>query len=402
MANKVLIMITQRYPFGKGENYLNRETEYFLDRFDTIDILPLNSLGEPRKVHESIQVNKLISDKFVSNKFKHFVLNCFSICYLLSVEFFNSKHKKFILKNFFHFLNETIIISVKSQLLLNHVKNKYPNSEVSYYSVWMDEGAVMLAMLKRKKLISDFVFRLHGYDIYDERRSGSYMPYRYFCFKFAKKIFVVSQAGKDYLLQKKIFNHKLIVNYSGLNDYGTCKNTDSEIFTIVSCSNIIPLKRVDRMIDVLKLIEFPVRWVHIGEGELIEELKFKTGELRTNVHVELVGYLPHEKLMQFYSENSIDLFIHLSETEGLPLSLVEAQSFGIPVIATNVGGTSEIVNEKNGFLIEANLNIPQIAEHIITLYNNPELKNKLAIESRNNFLNKFSAKKNYTAFTSQI
>ena len=53
-----------------------------------------------------------------------------------------------------------------------------------------------------------------------------------------------------------------------------------------------------------------------------------------------------------YKENSYHIFVNVSESEGIPVSIMEASSFGIPVIATNVGGVGEIVeNGYNGLLL---------------------------------------------------
>jgi len=49
--------------------------------------------------------------------------------------------------------------------------------------------------------------------------------------------------------------------------------------------------------------------------------------------------------------------MNLSETEGIPVSIMEAQSAGVPILATNLGGTSEIVNNENGFLVEKDFNL---------------------------------------------
>ena len=48
------------------------------------------------------------------------------------------------------------------------------------------------------------------------------------------------------------------------------------------------------------------------------------------------------------------MFINLSSSEGIPVSIMEAQSFGIPVIATNVGGSGEIVVSETGVLVDEN------------------------------------------------
>ena len=49
--------------------------------------------------------------------------------------------------------------------------------------------------------------------------------------------------------------------------------------------------------------------------------------------------------------NDFDLFVNMSLSEGIPVSIMEAISFGIPIIATNVGGNAEIVNDETGVLI---------------------------------------------------
>ncbi len=65
-----------------------------------------------------------------------------------------------------------------------------------------------------------------------------------------------------------------------------------------------------------------------------------------------MGEISNQELMHFYKENHIDLFVNVSVEEGVPVSIMEAISFGIPVVATNVGGTSEIVHHnENGLLV---------------------------------------------------
>ena len=56
-------------------------------------------------------------------------------------------------------------------------------------------------------------------------------------------------------------------------------------------------------------------------------------------------------LVDWYRRNRVDLFISLSSSEGLPVSMMEAISFGIPILATDVGGVSEIVKRATGRLV---------------------------------------------------
>ena len=81
----------------------------------------------------------------------------------------------------------------------------------------------------------------------------------------------------------------------------------------------------------------------------------------------------------------VDLFLNVSEYEGVPVSVMEAQSFGIPVIATAVGGTPEIVNEENGFLLPENPSQDEIASAIYDVVTNKEKWEKKRMLSRKNW-----------------
>ena len=67
----------------------------------------------------------------------------------------------------------------------------------------------------------------------------------------------------------------------------------------------------------------------------------------------------------------LSLFINLSETEGIPVSIMEAISFNIPVLATNTGGVNEIVGESfsTGILIPVNLEEHKISKIIYSILN---------------------------------
>ena len=89
-----------------------------------------------------------------------------------------------------------------------------------------------------------------------------------------------------------------------------------------------------------------------------------TTNIRNNIKINFLGKLEKEKVMNFYLTNHVDLFLNTSISEGIPVSIMEAISFGIPILATNVGGTKEIVNNTTGFLIDAEFKPENIAEII--------------------------------------
>ena len=82
------------------------------------------------------------------------------------------------------------------------------------------------------------------------------------------------------------------------------------------------------------------------------EVELDIEKLPKNIKVNLLGELTSTDIYKLYKENSYHIFVNVSESEGIPVSIMEASSFGIPVIATNVGGVGEIVeNGYNGLLL---------------------------------------------------
>ena len=77
----------------------------------------------------------------------------------------------------------------------------------------MNDSALLLAIAKSKGLISKFIFRLHGYDLYDEYRPDNYIPFRDFIFKNTSKAFTVSEYGFNYYRAPK--NEYIQISYYG-------------------------------------------------------------------------------------------------------------------------------------------------------------------------------------------
>jgi glycosyltransferase involved in cell wall biosynthesis len=92
----------------------------------------------------------------------------------------------------------------------------------------------------------------------------------------------------------------------------------------------------------------------------------------------LPGLLPHEEYLQLLS--NCECFILLSETEGLPISILEAMGLGKTVITTKVGGIPElIVDGINGFFVKRDPDA--LAEKILYVYKNPEIRKQISINN---------------------
>lgn len=139
-----------------------------------------------------------------------------------------------------------------------------------------------------------------------------------------------------------------------------------EVFRVVSCSNLIKLKRVTLIVDALNLIsDVKIEWIHFGSGSEETQTReyAKRLQVKDNINYSFKGYVPREVIYEYYQTTYVHCFINVSETEGSPVSIQEALAFGIPIIGTDVGGVSEMI-KGNGCLLKRDCTPEDIAHKI--------------------------------------
>ena len=268
-----------------------------------------------------------------------------------------------------------------------------------FYTYWFLRGNLSLAFLQSQEKIPGYVSRAHGYDLYDEQQGGL-IPFRIFKMKYIKYLFPVSKLGANYVKKRipKQFRGKVRSAYLGTKDHGLSPFNNLGKVTIVSCSNIIPLKRIPLIIDVLSHLNIQVNWHHFGDGISENQVKLRAKNLPKNVQYKFWGRINNTELIAFYKKNHITLFLNLSTTEGIPVSIMEAISFGIPVIATDVGGVHEIVNSQTGVLVDKDAMAENIADVITGFVNSDKNSEEFRSGVRQFWKRNFDAEKNYPHF----
>ena len=149
----------------------------------------------------------------------------------------------------------------------------------------------------------------------------------------------------------------------------------------------------------MKQTDIKIKWTHIGNGPLYNTILEKAKMLNSNIDVNILGALTNSEVINYYAQHHIDLFINVSESEGVPVSIIEALSFGIPVFATNVGGTSEIVDNHVGELLSPDITARELAMKIVQFAESSTFEN-FRINARKRWEDKCSAEKNYGEFMS--
>ena len=231
-----------------------------------------------------------------------------------------------------------------------------------HYFYWSTGWAYQIA--HEMRLINfNSVVRVHGGDIYLERSDG-YIPLRGKVLLNSNNILAVSQMAKEYAVatfsvdSKNVEVARLGAKFIGLNPEPNGINP----IKLVSASNIVEEKRVKLIVDALcHIINFQVEWVHFGDGPLMQELSMACAKLPSNIEYKLMGWQSQATIYKYYKENPIDAFINVSAHEGVPVSIMEAMSFGIPIIATNAGATRELNVEYAGILLPVDVSPKEVA-----------------------------------------
>ena len=164
---------------------------------------------------------------------------------------------------------------------------------------------------------------------------------------------------------------------------------------ITTIARLVPWKCVNEIIEAVPKVikKYPTtKLLIVGDGPEKENLEKSSVELGISNHVRFTGNVGRGKVIELLKKS--DIFILNSRYEGLPHVVIEAMACKIPVIATNISGTKEVVvNEKTGMLIEAG-NIEDLVKKIFFLLENEDIRKKLVEEAYKKIVDKFTWDKN--------
>jgi glycosyltransferase involved in cell wall biosynthesis len=186
--------------------------------------------------------------------------------------------------------------------------------------------------------------------------------------KEAEKIIVVSNATKNYVLSLGADSEKIRVLHNGVdvNRFRPLAGVKEEIrkklgiskdaSVVLTVRRLVYKNGIDTLIESAKVaVKKNPRLVFlvVGKGPDFGKVKEKIEELGIQENFRLTGFISDEALPFYY--NVADFFVLPSKSgEGLPLVALEAMACGVPVIATNVGGISEVMEEGYGKLVPPN------------------------------------------------
>lgn len=375
--NKLLILLTSVYPTSSGDMFVHEELKYLVRDFSRILLFPVNATGQagPRvsppeevKVHLSNRRGKVAGylrdirfalqrrnwqSKDIAYDRRNRVKNLKQILYLAFAE---SRARQ---------------VLADSKAIIDKELSQANYDEIVVYSYWMSIPA-RAALLIKEDLIKRYpnlavhsYARGHGYDIYDEASAAGFQPFRRALIERMDALFPCSAYGVQYMKRRFVQAGEqapIYLSRLGIEDPLVKRNLDAEevltrrqgkegVLRLVSCSRVLALKRLPLLIDALVLLRdsgLDLHWVHFGDGQDFEELMNLCKSKLDFMSWELRGHVENKLILDYYCQEEIDLFVSVSSTEGVPVSMMEAMAAAIPVASTDVGGVAEIVLEDRG------------------------------------------------------
>lgn len=170
--------------------------------------------------------------------------------------------------------------------------------------------------------------------------------------------------------------HNVFISANNINPY--LKTVKYNSFTCLTVSNFSNAKNIPLFLKVISIVKHTdpdIKFVMVGGSSMPQRIKHEIDQLQIGDVLEHIPYC--DDLNTYYK--SSHAFLLTSEVEGLPMAIIEAMSFGLPVISSSTGDIPDIIqNMKNGILFHPTSSPSLFANSIIQIKNNPELRGSLS------------------------
>lgn len=208
--------------------------------------------------------------------------------------------------------------------------------------------------------------------------------------KCINRYILATEFGKRRMIEAGLPENKISVKPNVIDMDPAFKREEKDFFIFVG--RLSPEKGLDLLLQAWKSNP-EIKLKIIGDGPLREHLIRQIDAYRLS-HVEVLGHVSQEVLDQFMREAK-GIIVPSRCYENFPRIVAESFSYGLPVIATSLGGFSEIIqNGENGFLIDP-YDAAELSSIVRKIYFSEVDTQKLSQNSRKAFVEKFSLDKNY-------
>jgi glycosyltransferase involved in cell wall biosynthesis len=229
-----------------------------------------------------------------------------------------------------------------------------------------------------------FIVRFHGGDLYSHRRRSGILATQPRIIERANLVLTVSDDGNAYLRKHyPAASQKIVTMRLGVPAQRRAAPSPEHVFRIGSISYAVPVKRLDFLLEVVHILskDLPnVEWVHLGDGPSIPQLLKRVDALGLSSQVQFLGHLEPGRhgLYPAIEGAGLDIICNVSSFEGIPVALMEAASFGIPLLALDTGGNREIIEACSGILLPLDSSPDEVAAELLAFAKNGAITRETA------------------------
>lgn len=241
------------------------------------------------------------------------------------------------------------------------------------------------------------IVHFHGFDAFRNDALNHYAKQYKEMFLFAFKVIVVSKEMKAQLVNLGCAEDKLEqINYGIDTDLFSTPDSDQKREHFIACGRFVPKKAPLNTIRAFAKVyeKYPsVRLTFIGDGELFDASVALSKELKLEECIDFKGVLTQEEVKHELQKHAIYVLHSVrtdqNDSEGTPLSIIEAASTGLAIVSTNHAGIPEVIeNGKSGFLVDEG-DVDSMAERMIELLENEVLRNEFGKKARVRVINNY-------------
>lgn len=388
-----VIYITAQTPLGRGEIFILEEMLEVKLRGVDLLIVPRNPSkeifhGQAKELLDNTVRLPLITPKMVFVFLKSLLVRT-SIWKILGFLIKYSLSPWIFIKNLIVLPKAVFIAELIRKKNIDHI-----------HAHWGSTTATMAYIISRLSGIL-WSFTLHRWDIKENNMLKEKV-------KSAKFIRCISENGKLELLKiiGTNFRDKIIVIHMGVKipiNVDKANNDEKKYFRIITPANLLPVKGHRYLIEACSILVKKninnFKFIFYGEGLIRKELEELIKRKFLNEYIKMPGLISHRRLIKMYQDKEIDTVVLPSiitkegEHEGIPVSLMEAMAYSIPVISTNTGGISELLSNGPGIMVEEK-NPKQLAIAIEKLITNKSLRGKIGKQGCERVRKEFNIQKN--------
>lgn len=404
-----IAMLTNAYPYHPGEQFIEDEIEYWAKHpVARVTVLPAVARGEPRPLPGSVAVDLSMANETIAARFISAWLALFSAMFWREWGYL-WRSRKIGMHTIVRALLHTSKVIAQTKGLHRYIQ-RHGEIDVAY-CYWNETQSYAAVSIKKEGGIRKVISRIHGIDLHEIRRSHNYMPLKRQFIHAYDRVFTTSRQAQAYLEETYgAAAEGITVSPLGvpLND-ALSQPSGAGALHIVSVSFCLPVKRLDRIIEALRLFalrhkEIETTWTHIGAGPFFEETKSLASSRFAgidNISFEFLGEMANDAVKKYYLSTSVDLFINMSESEGVPVSIMEAMSAGVPAVAPDVGGISNLVSNQCGVLLGKCPSSEDIVDAIGAIVFGGK-RDVLRANARKMVEENFSSDRNYSDFIASV